>query len=214
MKRGKFVVIEGGEGAGKTGVVNYLKEILGSHRDVIFTREPGGTEMGEKIREILMDKKHQKMLPLTEIFLFCASRAQHIEEVIKPALLAGKNVICDRFDGSTLAYQIFGRERKDLFEVFNQLNDIAKNGIEPDAVVYLDVEPEVGLERKQKSGEGRHTRFDAEELEFHTRVRNGYLKQYEESKAGDKSSWRLIPTTRMSETEVKEKVLDIVENLL
>lgn len=90
MKKGKFIAIEGGEGAGKTGVVDYLKKIFAHRADVIFTREPGGTIVGEKIREVLMDKSHQKILPLTELFLFCASRAQHIEEVVKPALLSGK----------------------------------------------------------------------------------------------------------------------------
>lgn len=217
MKKRKFVAIEGGEGAGKTGAMEFLRQKLANREDVIFTREPGGTVAGEEIRGVLMDKKHKEMSALTELFLFCASRAQHIEEVIKPALFSGKNVISDRFDASTIAYQIFGRERKDLTKVFETLNNIAKGGVSPDAIIYLDVEPEVGLKRRQKSAQGRHTRFDKETLDFHKRVRKGFLSQYrsfQTEKSKNHSQWHLVPTTKISEKEVKEKVGNLVRKIL
>lgn len=209
--KGKFIIIEGGEGVGKSVCLEYLRQQFSGRSDIIFTREPGGTEISEQIREVLMDKNHGKMTALTELFLFCASRAQHVEEKIKPALLTGKNIICDRFDPSTLAYQIYGRNRKDLEAAFLQLNNIAKDGVEPDAVIYLDVEPEVGLERKSKHRDGLCTRFDEEKLDFHKKVREGFLAQHESDKNG---KWHLILTTKMSENEVKERVFKIVGQLV
>lgn len=223
MKRGKFIVIEGGEGAGKGVCMSFLKEQLVCRDDIIFTREPGGTLMAEKIRELVLSKGNEEMLPLTELFLFCGARAQHVNELIKSALESGKNVICDRFEASTFAYQIFGRQRPEYIEVFNQLNNIAKAGLELDAVIYLDVEPEVGLERKAKSKDGHCTRFDEEKLEFHKRVREGFLTQFKQAvdkeiktrKIGKKNiRWVLIPTTEMSEKKEKDKVLEIVQEIL
>lgn len=211
MKKGKFIVIEGGEGSGKSVCLEYLRKKFKNRSDIIFTREPGGTNIGEQIREVLMDKNHEKMSVLTELFLFCASRSQHIEEKIKPMLLAGKNIISDRFDASTLAYQIYGRKRKDFEEIFNIFNNIAKDDIEPGAVIYLDVEPEVGLKRKHQSKDGFSTRFDEEKLGFHKRVREGFLAQCRTDKD---NRWHLIPTTKMSEKEVKEKVLGITEKII
>lgn len=214
-KKGKFIVIEGGEGAGKGVVMADLRQRLADCNDVIFTREPGGTEIAEKIRALLLSKGNEAMLPLTELFLFCGARAQHVNELIKPASESGKNVISDRFDASTIAYQIFGRQRPEYLKTFNQLNGIAKAGIEPDVVVYLDVDPRIGLERKCKSQDGLCSRFDEEKMDFHNRVRAGYLFQYQEAVRNRSNPvWFLIPTTEMKEEEVKDEVWKIVFNLL
>lgn len=223
-KRGKFVAIEGGEGSGKTSVVKFLEEKLVNRGDVVFTREPGGTAVGEKVRNLLMDKGNKDILPITELFLFCGARAQHVKELISPSLKAGKTVISDRFDASTVAYQLFGREKLDLMEDFLKLNAIAKNEIEPDAVIWLDVDPEIGLARKEKSEEGKSTRFDDEKLEFHRRVRKGFqsfLKQEwidsflnNDNRFDSKEMWHRIDTNTMSLDEVKNETLEIVSKIL
>ncbi len=216
-KSGKFIVLEGGEGAGKGVVIADLHQRLVGRDDVIFTREPGGTTISEKIRLVLLSKDNSAMLPLTELFLFCGARAQHVEEKIRLALEKGSIVISDRFDASTIAYQIFGRRRAQYLKVFEVLNKIAKAGLEPDAVIYLDVNPRVGLERKRKSQDGLCTRFDEEEEDFHRRVREGYVAQCSRATRKEKGSvpvWHFVPTSEFSEKEVKEKVWEIVKKIL
>lgn len=213
MKKGRFIVLEGGEGAGKGMCIDYLKERLNGRGDMIFTREPGGTPIAEKIRELLLSKDNNGMSPLTELFLFCGARAQHVNELIKPALESGKKVISDRFEDSTIAYQLFGRCRGELRDVFNSLNNIAKDGVNPDAVILLDVPVLIGLARKRKSGDGLCTRFDEEKVDFHDMVRAGFLEQYQFAKESGKS-WYIVETTVMTEQEVKEKVLKIVKKIL
>ena len=148
-KRGKFIVIEGGEGSGKTSVIDFLKDNFIDKNNFVFTREPGGTIIGEKIRNLLMNKGNKNILPITDLFLFCGARAQHVSELIIPSLKSGKHVVSDRFDASTIAYQLFGRNKMELLNSFLTLNNIAKEEIEPDAVIWLDVSPEIGLERKK-----------------------------------------------------------------
>lgn len=215
MKRGKFIVIEGGEGAGKGVVLRRLRDFFGSNKEVVFTREPGGTVVAEKIRNVLMDKENKNTTPLTELFLFSAARAQHIGELVKPSLEGGINVISDRFDPSTIAYQLHGRDKRSYDGVFKILNEIAVSGVKPDAVIYLDVEPEVGLSRKKNSDDGHCTRFDEEELDFHRRVRDGYIFQYREAvKSRSNPVWYLVPTTNMKEEEVKATVLVTVLEII
>src|SRR3989344_4362909 len=214
-KMGKFIVLEGGEGAGKGVVMADLRQRLAGRDDVIFTREPGGTKIAEKIRTLLLSKGNEAMLPLTKLFLFCGARAQHVNELIKPALESGKNVISDRFSYSTVAYQIFGRVKGELFQICEQLNFIATGGLKPDAVIYFDVESGIGLERKAKSKDGHCTRFDKENFEFYAMARIGYLEQYRRYME-EKSNpvWHLIETTVTSEQEVKEKAWGIVKKIL
>lgn len=203
-KRGKFIVLEGGEGSGKSSCLAYLrKELTG--RGVIFSREPGGTSVGEQIRRILMSAK---MAPLTEIFLFCASRAQHVAERILPALRWGRHVICDRFTGSTVAYQIYGRRRLSLLRVLYQLDRFATGGIKPDLVIYLDVKPRAGLRRKGKGG-GLSTRFDRETLAFHQCVWRGFLDQCQQN-----PNWIRVDTTEISKKKVQARVWQIVSKAL
>lgn len=215
-KRGKFIVIEGGEGSGKTTVINFLREAFDNCNDIVFTREPGGTNIGEKIRNLLMDKGNKDILPITELFLFCAARAQHVEELIIPSLKSGKHVISDRFDASTISYQLFGRNKMELLNYFLDLNSIAKKEVEPNLVIWLDVTPKIGLARKEKSQEGKTTRFDDEKLEFHRRVREGFMscfrKNYTDSPS--KTIWHKIDTDIFSLDEVKERVVFIVEETL
>jgi len=175
-KKGKFIVIEGGDGSGKDEQINLLRQELAGH-NIVFTREPGGTEIGEAIRELVLDKKRAaRMVVKTELLLFCAARAQHIEEKIEPALLRGQHVISCRFDLGTLAYQIHGRERMNYLNFFLQENAFIVGDCRPDIYILFDVHPKIGLERKRlQLGQGEMTRFDEEDLEFHKRVREGFL---------------------------------------
>jgi dTMP kinase len=173
---GLFVTFEGVEGCGKTTQAELLRLSLEQegHR-VVFTREPGGTSVGERIRDVLLDTRLSGMEPMAELFLYLASRAQHVRELIRPALTGGAIVICDRFADASLAYQGAGRQIGEL--KVQRLNEIATFGLVPDYTVLLDVPAEVGLERtlNRAGGEARQDRIEKERLDFHARVRTGYL---------------------------------------
>ena len=180
-----FVVLEGGEGAGKTTLAKALAariEALG--REVVLTREPGGTPAGERVRELL----HEALPPWGETFAFLAARAALVEQVIRPALERGAVVVCDRFAGSTFAYQGYGRGL-DLDEL-RRANALATGGLEPGLVLYLDLPPEAGLARKH--GEAEAIRTGLEGLAFHRRVREGFLAQ---AKA-DPVRWHTLDATQ------------------
>jgi len=169
---GYFITLEGPDGSGKTGQITPLAEFLRScGHDVLTTREPGGTEIGDQVRKVIMDLANKGMNPRTEILLFQASRVQIVEQVIRPALEAGKVVICDRYADSTLAYQGFGH-KTDL-DFLKQLLHFVTGGLRPDLTLLLDLEVEEGLRRRQKSG-GEWNRLDDYDVEFHQRVRAGY----------------------------------------
>ncbi len=203
MSRGKFIVIEGGEGSGKSSCIEELKkENIGNS---IFTREPGGTEVGEEIRAILMDKNHC-ITPLAELFLFCAARAEHCAEVIRPALRKGSNIICDRFSPSTFAYQIIGAQKEKYKTIFEELDFIAKNGIKLDMIIYLDIDPVIGLKRRKKAG--GITKFDEKDITFHQRVRKGFLEQ-----AKQNGNWVIVDASR-DEDVVQKDVACAVRNFL
>ncbi len=170
---GKFIVLDGGEGAGKGSVINELKRIL-SPATTIFTREPGGSLFAEKIRDVIFDPEAKSADALTHFCLFWASRAEHIRTTINPALKSGKNVICDRYDVSTYAYQIWGQENHDLEYLFSVMRQHYSKLTIPDLYLYLDIDPEDGLERIKGRGDNNH--FDGRELPFHRRVRQGYFK--------------------------------------
>jgi dTMP kinase len=166
-----FITLEGPEGSGKSSQLPDLAEFLrGQGWDVLTTREPGGTPIGDQIRQILMRLDNQELHPRTEILLFLASRAQLVEQVIKPALREGKLVLCDRFGDSTLAYQGYGHGL-DL-DILRTMLDFATDKLKPDLTLLLDVDVETGLQRKRKEDEWN--RLDAYELAFHQRVREGY----------------------------------------
>lgn len=173
MRRGLFIVFEGIDGCGKTTQVNMLAERLEKlGRNVVVTREPGGTRIGEKIRELLLDPANGEINSRTEALLYAADRAQHVGETILPALKGGKIVICDRFTDSTLAYQGGGRGMDRNF--LSQLNDLATTGLHPDLVIILDVPPEVGMGRL-KNKRLAADRLESENLQFYRRVREMYL---------------------------------------
>lgn len=170
--RGKFITFEGIEGCGKTTQIKLLDEYLRKKGfETVLSREPGGTKIGDKIRAILLDPEHKEMTPLAELFLYEASRAQHVNELINPAVESGKVILCDRFADSSAAYQSAARLLpKDLVD---ELNNIAIAGIKPDLTVILDINPEEGLKRAHVRG--KPDRFEQEKMDFHERVRNGYL---------------------------------------
>lgn len=169
--RGLFITLEGVEGCGKSTQIKLLSRFL-SERGIehVITREPGGTEIGDKIRKILLDVSNLKMEPLTELLLYAASRAQHILEIIKPAISSGKIVVCDRFYDSTLAYQ--GHARGIDPVLVNKSIEIATGGLKPDITFLLDIPAEVGIERATKKGVDR---LEGEDLVFHKKVRQGFL---------------------------------------
>jgi dTMP kinase len=168
-----FITLEGPEGSGKTCQISLLAEsLLRQGYPILVTREPGGTPLGDQIRSVLFDLNNTDMLPRTEILLFQASRAQLVEQVIRPSLEKGAIVLCDRYADSTLAYQGYGHQ-VDLDEL-KTIVFFATGGLKPDLTLLLDVDPEVGLKRKLDADEWN--RLDAYNLEFHRRVRQGYLK--------------------------------------
>ncbi len=173
-----FITFEGPDGSGKSTqinlVANYLEDL--GYR-VFCTREPGGTAIGDQIRQVLHDVNNTEMTPRAEILLYSASRAQHVEQVILPHLAQGEMVLCDRYADSTYAYQGYGRQLD--FDMLRLITRFATQDLEPDLTVYLDLPVEEGLRRKEKAntaGQGELNRMDRLELEFHQRVREGYLE--------------------------------------
>ncbi len=169
---GLFITFEGPDGCGKSTQIAPLADYLRSKgRTVYTTREPGGTEISDQVRQIIMAMKNTSMHPRTELLLFLSARAQLVEEVIRPRLAAGEIVISDRYADSTLAYQGYGHgvDR----DVIRNLLAFATGGLKPDLTLLLDVDAETGLRRRQISG-GEWNRLDAYQLEFHRRVRAGY----------------------------------------
>lgn len=173
--KGLFITFEGGEGSGKSTQISALKKRLeATGREVIETREPGGTPLGESIRHLLQhDKAGEGMSAESELLLFSASRAQHVRELIAPALLAGKIVLCDRFLDSSAIYQGVARAI-DLQQV-KVINEFAVGQTKPDLTILIDLSPEVGLTRVRARNNGKFDRMEQESLEFFQSVRDGYL---------------------------------------
>lgn len=182
MTRGLFITTEGPEGAGKTTILQMLIEKLQADGvKVLYTREPGGIEIAEQIRNVILDKNNTAMDPRTEALLYAAARRQHLVEKVEPALKEGYIVLCDRFIDSSLAYQ--GHARKLGIDEVYSINRFAIDDMMPNLTLYFDIEPEVGLERINKSSEREVNRLDLENLQFHQDVREGYqilLKRFPE----------------------------------
>ncbi len=186
--RGLFVVLEGPEGAGKSTLARALSALLAAEAGedrVVLTREPGGTPTSDAVRDVLLDTRFD-MAPLTEFLLYSASRAQHVEQVIRPALDAGKAVICDRFSGSSVAYQGAGRGVDAAF--VRELNARVSQGCIPDLTILVDIDPELGLQRI--ASRGRPDRLESADLAFHRRVAESFREQ---AAAGD---WFVLDGTR------------------
>lgn len=174
----RFITLEGIEGSGKTTQLDFVVDFLRGHGiQVVQTREPGGTEAGELIREILLTNDIEGMHPDTELALMFAARIEHVHKVIKPALQAGQWVVCDRFYDATYAYQGYGRNI-DLGKI-DKLRELTIGDIQPDLTLLLDVDLDTSMQRVTQRGS--QDRFEKEKIEFYTRVRDGYLaiaKQY------------------------------------
>ena len=177
MPNGFFIVFEGPEGAGKTTQIARLAARLRAQGlEPVLTREPGGTAAADAIRQVILEPT-LTIGPLTEFLLYSASRAQHVEEVIRPALERGKLVISDRFFGASVAYQGYGRGLE--LDFVYSLTERVTGGLQPDLVLLLDLDPEVGL--KRIAARGFKDRLELADLSFHRRVRAGFLKQAEEN---------------------------------
>src|SRR5512143_551286 len=198
-----FITLEGPEGSGKTSHLPALVQHLTEKGYAVFpTREPGGTSIGEQIREVIHDLKNAEMHPRTETLLYQAARAQIVEQVIKPRLKDGEIVISDRYYDSTIAYQGYGHQQ-DLEQV-RALVSYATGGLAPDLTILLDVDIEAGLKRKTQNG-SEWNRLDAYTLEFHQRVRKGYL----EMARAEPHRWVLIDAGR-EWPEVQDELRQVV----
>ncbi|GMO67639.1 MAG: dTMP kinase [Endomicrobiia bacterium] len=211
VKENIFITIEGGEGSGKTTQSQLLSEYLEKKGfEVLLTREPGGSVLAENIRDIILDPKSD-IVPLSELFLFEAARAQHIEKLINPALKMGKIVVCDRFTDATIAYQGYGRKLN--LKLINKLNLIASIGLKPALTLYLDVIPFNGLSKAKKLNGGAYgydgDRIERKSIRFHEDVRIGYLEQA-------KKYSKRIKVVKTQETAEKTHILikDIVDRIL
>jgi dTMP kinase len=175
-----FITLEGIEGSGKTTQSNRLVRFLEDRGfECVKTRQPGGTPIGENIRSILLDPANRALEPTAELLLYLADRAQHIHELIRPCLGAGKTVVCDRYFDATMVYQGFARGLN--IELIQNLHQILFDNLKPDVTLLLDLSPRLGLERawdQLNSGQrsGHESRFEAEAIAFHKRVRAGYLE--------------------------------------
>ena len=201
-----FITLEGPEGSGKTSHIPYLVEYLRERGHIVFpTREPGGTSISEQIRDILHDLKNAEMHPRTETLLYQAARAQIVEQVIKPRLADGEIVISDRYYDSTIAYQGYGHQQN--LEQVRALVKYATGGLVPDLTILLDLDVEIGLGRKKKDNEWN--RLDAYTVEFHKRVRAGYLEMVK----AEPGRWVTVNAEQKWDTVQEELRKVIVERL-
>jgi dTMP kinase len=207
-----FITFEGVEGSGKTTQIKRLKRYL-TQKGIPckVTREPGGCPIGEKIRKVLLNPDHREMVPLSELLLYEAARAQHVKEVIEPFLKKGGVVLCDRFNDATIAYQGYGR--KFPLGWVERLNRLSSQGIKPDVTFLLDCPSDIGLKRallrNRKLKREKEERFEREKVSFHHRVRRGYLSIVKREPNRVK-----VINTRQGEDRVFEKICRIVEELI
>lgn len=207
LKKGLFLSFEGGEGAGKTTQIRLLAESLGAHgHSVVLTREPGGSEIANRIRGMILDPAMKGLVPLAELFLYEASRAQHLADTVLPALERGDVVICDRFTDSSVVYQ--GVARGLAAPLIQKLNQIAAGGLMPKRTFLLDLDPREGLARATGRGKGLD-RMEAEGLAFHQAVRKGYKALARK----DKRRIRVIRADQAPE-KVHSDILDELEGLV
>jgi dTMP kinase len=201
---GLFITFEGGEGCGKsTQSKLLLKKFEQQNIPVVLTHEPGGTALGNELRKALKRKGGSSISPQAEVLLFASSRAQLVAEVIRPALQKGKVVICDRFTYSTLVYQGYGRELG--LNAIEMVNNMATGNLNPDLIILLDISPEQGLARKRSLTD----RFELEDLSFHRRVREGYLKMA----VAEPDRWLVIDAS-LPKRKITETIWDRVSRLL
>ena len=207
-----FITFEGIEGSGKTTQIRYLVEYFEKQgQPCVTTREPGGTFIGNKIRSILLDPESKGMDPTTELLLYMADRAQHIQFLVKPTMAAGKMVLCDRYFDATVVYQGYARGLD--VDLIKKLHRILLNDLKPDVTILLDLPPQVGLKRawKQLNNGQRsddESRFEEEKLEFHQRVRAGYL----ELAQLEPDRFHIIDAA-LDEQQVRNNILKIIDSI-
>ena len=206
-----FITLEGIEGSGKTTQVRHMLEFLGSKGFAcVATREPGGTQIGKKIRAILLDPESKDMEPLVELLLYIADRAQHVKEIILPLLSAGKTVVCDRYYDATVVYQGFARGIN--IELIHELHKSILKDLKPDITILLDLPSKIGLARAWKQIESGdradlETRFEEETLAFHEKVRSGYL----ELARLEPQRFRVVDASK-NENQVRAEIIDILSS--
>lgn len=209
--KGKFIVIDGMDGSGKGTQIGKLKERFeGRGITFTFTREPGGTPKAEEIREILLSAKGPQSNAICDFFLFWAARGSHIEDVVEPARKQGRHVICDRYDSSTYAFQLYGEQSPSwLWNMFDEVRlALPAEKYEPDAYIVLDLPPSMAFERLKKDAKNKQTKFDVKPLAFHKRVRKGlnmFSQRY--------GTVHLVDASR-SPKQVHEDVWKIVSEIL
>jgi len=204
--QGKFITIEGIEGVGKSTNIDFIASFLKSHNiNLITTREPGGTELAEKIREVLLNSKKERVPEIAELLLFFAARSFHVNNVIQPALIKGTFVVCDRFTDATVAYQGSGRGFN--IDRINLIANWVHNDIKPDITILLDAPAEVGMERAKKRGS--KDRMESEKMSFYKRVRKGYL----DLAKNEPERFAIIDATK-SLIEVQKDIKNCLENLV
>ena len=206
-----FITFEGPDGSGKTTQIELLADHLRDRgREVLITREPGGTSIGDQIRSVVHDVKNVEMTRETEFLLYSASRAQLVRQVIRPHLARGGTVLCDRFADSSRAYQGYGRELE--LDEIRGITQFVTGGLTPNLTVYLDLPVELGIERKQSAHAaqaGEWNRLDQQTLDFHRRVRQGYLKMAE----AEPDRWLVVDATQ-SITATQATIRSRLETLL
>ena len=207
MSKGKYIVIEGLEGTGKGTQVELLrKRIEKLGKEVLFVREPGGTQIGEEIRKIVKSPDLDRV-PETEILLFSAARVELARTQVLPALEKGINVVSDRSFLSTIVYQTYGHNRKDLLPMVENVTKYALSGIHPDLIIILDIDPQTGLERAKTKNAGIQDRFDDLAVPFHERVRKGYLE------IAKKNKYPVIDASQ-SISEVEKEIWKIISPII
>ena len=208
-----FISFEGIEGSGKTTQIESVCDHLRQKgHGVVVTREPGGSNIGRQIRSILLDSKNKGLNPLSELLLYMADRAQHLDEIVKPGLSSGKVILCDRYYDATLAYQGYARGLD--IDLITQLHDLAFAGYKPELTLLLDLAPKTGLERAWQQIEngqrtGTETRFEEEALSFHGRVREGYLALARL----EPQRFKIIDASEPQE-RVKQEILAVLDSVI
>jgi dTMP kinase len=201
---GLFITFEGGEGCGKSTQSRLLlKKLEQQNIPAVLTHEPGGTALGDELRKVLKRKRNSFISPRAELFLLAASRVQLVAEIIRPALEEGKVVVCDRFTHSTMVYQGYGRGLD--FTAIKMVNNMATRYLNPDLIILLDISPEQGLARKRSLSD----RFELEDLAFHRRVREGYVKMA----AAEPDRWLVIDAS-LPKGKIAGIIRDRVSKLL
>jgi dTMP kinase len=206
-----LITFEGPEGSGKTTQTQLLHDVLQQQGyQIVCTREPGGTQIGEQIRTIVHDRLNSELVPEAEILLYSAARAQHVAQVIRPALGKGAIVISDRYAESTFAYQGYGRGLN--LNILHEITQFATGGLQPDLVIYLDLDVTAGLDRKrqdQAQGKGEWNRMDEQSFAFYRRVRDGYLAMAVQAE----DRWLLVDAAQPV-LEIHRVILSKIQSLL